>query len=95
MSTTLLCVPERKTSDTVSVRPGMGLYEAELRRRLHGRVADLTVEDHDGGLILQGWCVSYYAKQVAQHAAMSVTGMPIVANRIEVARSAGRLQAED
>lgn len=95
MSTTLLCVPEGHVTDSVPVPAGMKRYETELRLRLHGRVADLFVEAHDGGLILNGRCASYYAKQVAQHAAMSVTGMPIVANRIEVARSAGRLQAED
>jgi hypothetical protein len=66
--------------------PDIGQYEAELRWRLRGRVADLSLQVHDDGLILQGWCATYYAKQVAQHAAMTLTGMPILANRIEVFR---------
>lgn len=38
----------------------------------------------DQRLILQGCAPTYYAKQLAQHAAMKVSGLPILANNIEV-----------
>jgi hypothetical protein len=39
-----------------------------------------------GGLILRGLTTTYYAKQLAQHAVMEATAIPIVANEIEVQR---------
>ena len=36
------------------------------------------------GLVLHGWTETYHAKQVAQHAAMQIAGVPILANEIEV-----------
>ena len=38
----------------------------------------------DNGLILQGYAFTYYAKQLAQHAIMQATRLPILANDIEV-----------
>jgi hypothetical protein len=38
----------------------------------------------DNGLILRGQAHTYFAKQLAQHAAMEVTELPILANEIEV-----------
>jgi hypothetical protein len=38
----------------------------------------------DRGLILQGRTHTYYAKQLAQHAVMEVTEVPLLANEIEV-----------
>jgi hypothetical protein len=35
-------------------------------------------------LILRGRVFSYYAKQLAQHAAMQIHGLPILANEIHV-----------
>jgi len=48
------------------------------------RVIGLRVEVRDGGLVLHGRAASYHAKQLAQHAAMAVTDLPLVANQIEV-----------
>ena len=67
--------------------PDVEQNEEELQQRLRGHVADLHLQVHDGRLVLQGRCASYYAKQLAQHAAMTLTGMPIASNRIEVSRS--------
>lgn len=53
-----------------------------LRDMLGWRVRDLRVEVCEGG---RGRTDSYHAKQLAQHAAMAVTDLPLVANRIEVA----------
>ena len=49
------------------------------------RVRDLRIEVRGGGPVLRGRADSYHAKQLARHAAMAVTDLPLVANRIEVA----------
>jgi hypothetical protein len=58
--------------------------ELHLRVRLSGRVRDLQVLGRDNGLVLQGRSRTYYGKQLAQHAVMEATALPIVANEIEV-----------
>lgn len=58
--------------------------EVLVRRRLHGQVRDLRLLMGDQGLTLQGQTSTYYAKQMAQHAAMEITGLAILANEIEV-----------
>jgi hypothetical protein len=58
--------------------------EAVLRQRLHGQFQELRVLVRAEGVILQGRVVSYYAKQLAQHAAHKLMGLPIAANEIEV-----------
>jgi osmotically-inducible protein OsmY len=47
-------------------------------------VADLTVEISPQGVLLRGHCNTYYTKQLAQHAAMSIRGAGQLTNRIEV-----------
>jgi hypothetical protein len=58
--------------------------EAHVRCRLSGRVPDLQVLGQDNGLVLKGHSPSYYAKQLAQHAVMEATELPIVSNEIDV-----------
>jgi hypothetical protein len=58
--------------------------EAHVQCRLSGRVRDLHVVLRDHGLILQGHALTYYAKQLAQHAVMEASDLPILANEIEV-----------
>ncbi len=58
--------------------------EGMLLRRIGNRVRDLRVIFLADGLILQGRTATYHAKQLAQHAAMELAGMHIVANEIEV-----------
>ena len=58
--------------------------ETHLQSRLSGQVRDLQILFHDGGLILRGVAHTYYAKQLAQHAAMKASAMRVVANEIEV-----------
>ena len=55
-----------------------------LQHRLAGRVRELRIIVRAEGLILQGWAVTYHAKQLAQHAAMELAALPILANDIEV-----------
>jgi hypothetical protein len=74
---------------TKALAPSVILSEEErletmLQRRLGNRVRDLRVVLLADGLILQGHTATYHAKQVAQHVAMEVADMPIVANEIEV-----------
>ena len=58
--------------------------ESLVQRRLNGRVRGLRLIVRDQGLVLQGHTSTYYAKQLAQHAVMEVTGLSILANEIEV-----------
>jgi hypothetical protein len=57
---------------------------AAVAARTGRRVRDLQVEVHEEGLILRGRSLSYYAKQLAQHAAMDASGLRIRSNRIVV-----------
>lgn len=58
--------------------------EEQILTRLSGRVRELRLVARDEGLVLQGHAHTYYAKQLAQHAVMDATPVPIVANEIEV-----------
>lgn len=60
--------------------------EARVRRWLAGRarVRDLRLVIRDGGLVLEGRAASDHATQLARHAAMAASGLPLRANRIEV-----------
>jgi hypothetical protein len=60
--------------------------ETLIKRMLLGRAAlrRIRILVHEQGLILQGSAATYYAKQLAQHAALEVTGLPLLANEIEV-----------
>jgi hypothetical protein len=49
----------------------------------HG-VDHLTVEVSPQGILLKGRCSTYYTKQLAQHAAMSIPGGDRLVNSIEV-----------
>ncbi len=73
------------TTDSTA-RAQADLLEALIRRRLVGRgsVRDLRVLVRGQGLVLQGHAPTYYAKQLAQHAAAEVSGLPVLANEIEV-----------
>jgi CheY-like chemotaxis protein len=76
--------PERTrdaAGDGCEPRPPLAdLVNAVLGRRVVG----LRVEVRGGGLVLHGRADSYHAKQLAQHAALAVTDLPLVANKIEV-----------
>lgn len=58
--------------------------EERLRTRLTGRVRDLQLLLHENGVVLRGRARTYYAKQLAQHAVMEASKLPICANDIEV-----------
>ncbi len=58
--------------------------ETQVQSRLRGWMRDFRLAVRDHGLVLQGQVCSYYAKQLAQHAVMEATPLPIQANDIEV-----------
>jgi hypothetical protein len=67
-----------------SVATRIDRLAVETRRMLRGRLADLRLEQCDGGIVLRGTARSFYAKQLAQHAVMNGTDLPIVRNEIQV-----------
>jgi hypothetical protein len=58
--------------------------ESHVQSRLNGRVRHFRLVVRECGLVLTGHTRTYYAKQLAQHAVMERTGVPIHANEIEV-----------
>jgi len=60
--------------------------ESLIRQHLLSRVRvhQLRVIVQEQSLVLQGYVATYYSKQLAQHAAMEVSGLRILANEIEV-----------
>lgn len=67
-----------------AVLPHQEHLESLVQRRLGGRVKDLRIVVRSNGLILQGRATTYHAKQLAQHVAMELAPLPILANDIEV-----------
>lgn len=58
--------------------------ERAVQEETSHRVRNLSVEVHSNGVLLKGHCTTYYCKQLAQHAAMGMTGGDRVTNSIEV-----------
>jgi hypothetical protein len=58
--------------------------EQAVQRETGRGVADLAVEVSSQGVMLRGRCTTYYTKQLAQHAAMSLPGGDRLVNSIEV-----------
>jgi hypothetical protein len=67
----------------------LDLLATHINDQLIGRVRDFRIVASGADLILLGQARSYYAKQLAQHAAMEATGLRILENRIEVDSGAG------
>jgi hypothetical protein len=57
---------------------------AQTGEKLRGRVTGLRIEMRGEGVVLRGTASSFYAKQLALHAVMTGTELPIVRNEIEV-----------
>ena len=58
--------------------------EQAVQRETGRGVDDLSVEVSPQGILLRGRCTTYYTKQLAQHAAMSMPGGDRLINSIEV-----------
>jgi hypothetical protein len=58
--------------------------EHQVQAQLSGRVRRLRLLLVDDRIVLRGLARTYHAKQLAQHAVMQMTEVPILANEIEV-----------
>lgn len=58
--------------------------EQRIKYQLSGRLRGFSLKYGSDGLVLRGRTRTYYAKQLAQHAVMDATDLPIVRNDIEV-----------
>lgn len=73
---------------TQSPEPGsknaLDQLENRVQSKLSGRIRNLRLLRQDNGVVLRGFARTYYAKQLAQHAVMTESEWPILANEIEV-----------
>jgi hypothetical protein len=67
-----------------ATRETLARIEEHVRYRLTGLLRDFQLVFRDNGLVLRGQVHTYYAKQLAQHAVMEVSSLPIGANEMEV-----------
>jgi hypothetical protein len=77
----------RQTADGARGSPAaeeIDRLAARIRHQLSGRLPEFRLEVHDAGLVLRGRAPTYYARQLAQNAVMTVTDLPILRNEIEV-----------
>ena len=81
----LTCQPKSELLESSEeVKKLAVLIERAIDRLTNRGVRDLKVEVSRHGILLRGRCHSYYVKQLAQHAAMSVRGGHRLVNCIEV-----------
>jgi hypothetical protein len=66
-------------------RVTLARIEEHIQCRLSGLLRAFQLTFRDEGLVLRGHAHTYYAKQLAQHAVMEASSLPIRANEIEVA----------
>jgi hypothetical protein len=59
--------------------------EEHVRCRLTGILGEFQLVLRDEGLVLRGRVHTYYAKQLAQHAVMEASNLPIRGNEMVVA----------
>jgi hypothetical protein len=74
---------ERISSDAAT-RETLARIEEHVQCRLAGLLRDFELIFRDTGLVLRGHVHTYYAKQLAQHAVMEASRLPIRANEMEV-----------
>lgn len=63
---------------------GVTELEAQVQYGLGGQLRDFHIDIRAEGLMLQGCAQTYHAKQQAEQAVQEATGLPILANEIEV-----------
>jgi hypothetical protein len=66
---------------------GSGITEkvaTKVATQIGNQVRDFRLLFQDSGLVLQGRCRTYHAKQLVLQAVMEVTDVPILANEITV-----------
>ena len=68
----------------IATHETLARIEEHVRYRLTGLLREFQLVFRDKGLVLRGRVHTYYAKQLAQHAVMEATNLPIHANEVEV-----------
>jgi osmotically-inducible protein OsmY len=68
----------------VDVQAWASRIRRAVRRETRGGVSQLKVEIDSRGIRLRGQCCSFYCKQLAQQAAMRLSGEASLDNQIEV-----------
>jgi hypothetical protein len=76
-------VDKQAQTDTAT-RESLGRIEEHVRCRLTGLLRDFQLVVRNEGLVLRGHVHTYYGKQLAQHAVMEASSLPIRANELEV-----------
>ena len=77
--------PDDSTGQSIFAEEELAVrVEQAVWRETGAGVRDLLVEVHRDRVFLLGKCSTFYIKQKAQHAAMSVSGTGQLTNRIEV-----------
>ena len=77
--------PDNPTAESISSEEKLAVrVEQAVWRETGAGVRDLLVEVHRDRVFLWGKCSTFYIKQKAQHAAMSVSRTSQLTNRIEV-----------
>ena len=77
--------PDDSTGQSISAEEELAVrVEQAVWRETGAGVRDLLVEVHRDRVFLLGKCSTFYIKQKAQHAAMSVSRTSQLTNRIEV-----------
>jgi hypothetical protein len=74
---------EQAQTDTAT-HETLARIEEHVRSRLAGLLRDFQLVFDDKGLVLRGHVTTYYAKQLAQHAVMAASRLPIRANELKV-----------
>ena len=67
-----------------ATRETLARIEEHVRHRLTGLLGGFQLVFRDQGLVLRGHVHTYYAKQLAQHAVMEASTLPIRANELDV-----------
>jgi hypothetical protein len=73
-----------QTQTDTATHENLARVEEHVRSRLTGLLRDFQLVFHDNGLVLRGHVHTFYAKQLAQHAVMEASSLPIRANELEV-----------
>jgi len=83
-SATVLPLPASEVDQSEVDQSEVDQLEVLLQAHLSGRITNLRLNVDDGGIILRGHARTFHAKQLAQHAFMRLSKLPILANDIEV-----------
>jgi hypothetical protein len=65
-------------------RETLARIEEHVRCRLAGLIRSFEIVFRDNGLVITGHVHTFYAKQLAHHAVMEASNLPIRANEMEV-----------